>query len=222
MTVETDSLRRTQFVQAGSGFISQHSKELLFGLGQSRGSRRSTFAGRAARRQVLTDVPLDHRVYLEEGGAPRYEPFSDGAPPRPRRAAAEPRRQPAERDLALRALPAPDFGFPTSTGRSSRSRACAASPRCCSSGPRRRRLRAGRFQELAARQRRAERRPERALLAVALDAPAELAKVRAAAQAAPGLPVALGNEEVGDDLHAPQSLPASSPRKTCGCPRCSC
>ena len=38
-------------VQAGSGFISQHSKELLFGLGEARRSRSSRFAGRAARRR---------------------------------------------------------------------------------------------------------------------------------------------------------------------------
>ena len=35
-TVETDRLPRTKIVQAGSGFLSQHSKELLFGLGPSR------------------------------------------------------------------------------------------------------------------------------------------------------------------------------------------
>ena len=36
VTLETDRLRRTRIVQAGSGFLSQHSKELLFGLGPSR------------------------------------------------------------------------------------------------------------------------------------------------------------------------------------------
>ena len=35
VTVETDRMRRTKIVQAGSGFLSQHSKELLFGLGAS-------------------------------------------------------------------------------------------------------------------------------------------------------------------------------------------
>ena len=36
VTVRTDQLRRTRIVQIGSGFLSQHSKELLFGLGKSR------------------------------------------------------------------------------------------------------------------------------------------------------------------------------------------
>jgi len=35
VTVETERLRRTKVVHAGSGFLSQHSKELLFGLGTS-------------------------------------------------------------------------------------------------------------------------------------------------------------------------------------------
>ena len=35
VTVETDRLRKTRIVQAGSGFLSQHSKELLIGLGAS-------------------------------------------------------------------------------------------------------------------------------------------------------------------------------------------
>ena len=36
VVVETDVVRRVKIVQAGSGFLSQHSKELLFGLGPSR------------------------------------------------------------------------------------------------------------------------------------------------------------------------------------------
>ncbi len=40
--VETDRLKRTKVVQAGSGFLSQHSKELLFGLGASQQIRTLT------------------------------------------------------------------------------------------------------------------------------------------------------------------------------------
>ena len=35
VTIETDQGRATRIVKAGSGFLSQHSKELLFGLGKS-------------------------------------------------------------------------------------------------------------------------------------------------------------------------------------------
>ncbi len=37
VTIETGSGRRTRQLQAGSGFLSQHSKELVFGLGNARG-----------------------------------------------------------------------------------------------------------------------------------------------------------------------------------------
>ena len=38
VTVETEVGRQTRFLQAGSGFLSQHSKEVFFGLGDSKGS----------------------------------------------------------------------------------------------------------------------------------------------------------------------------------------
>jgi tetratricopeptide (TPR) repeat protein len=75
VTVETDRLTRTKEVQAGSGFISQHSKELLFGLGPSERIVRLTVAWPSGRTQTFTDVPLDHRLRIEEGGEPRAEPF---------------------------------------------------------------------------------------------------------------------------------------------------
>ena len=37
VTVETESGRQTRLLQAGSGFLSQHSKELFFGLGEGQG-----------------------------------------------------------------------------------------------------------------------------------------------------------------------------------------
>ncbi len=75
VTVETDRLTRTKEVRAGSGFISQHSKELLFGLGPSQRVVRLTVAWPSGRTQTFTDVPLDHRLRIEEGGEPRAEPF---------------------------------------------------------------------------------------------------------------------------------------------------
>ena len=38
VTVETASRRQTRFVQAGSGFLSQHSKDVFFGLGDAQGA----------------------------------------------------------------------------------------------------------------------------------------------------------------------------------------
>ena len=84
--VETDRLRRTKIVQAGSGFLSQHSKELLFGLGESQRIAKLTVVWPSGTNQVFTDVPLNTRVRLVEGQtitsaplAPKSAPASGGS-----------------------------------------------------------------------------------------------------------------------------------------------
>ena len=69
VVVETDALRRVKIVQAGSGFLSQHSKELLFGLGPSRRVQKLTVVWPSGRTQVFTDVALNSRLRLVEDGA---------------------------------------------------------------------------------------------------------------------------------------------------------
>jgi Tfp pilus assembly protein PilF/peroxiredoxin len=76
VSVETDVLTATKQVRAGSGFISQGSKELLFGLGGSRRVRKLTVAWPSGRTQEFTDVPLDQRLRLSEGGELGAEPFA--------------------------------------------------------------------------------------------------------------------------------------------------
>ena len=105
MTVETDRLAGRRIVQAGSGFLSQHSKELLFGLGASQRVVRLTVEWPSGLTQTFTDVPLDHRVRIEEGGEPRAEPYRDARQPLPADVAAAGAGGAAERQLALRALP---------------------------------------------------------------------------------------------------------------------
>ena len=46
ITIQSHVGKQTKSLQAGSGFLSQHSKELLFGLGQTRGPSRFQFGGR--------------------------------------------------------------------------------------------------------------------------------------------------------------------------------
>jgi len=77
VTVETESGRQTRWVQAGTGFLTQHSKELFFGLGAARGSVRATVRWPSGLLQSLADLPLNHRVWIEEGAPPsRVEPFA--------------------------------------------------------------------------------------------------------------------------------------------------
>ena len=81
VTVETDRGRVTRTVTAGSGFISQHSKELLFGLGKSARIGKITVLWPSGATQTLPDTanqpaPLDYRRErrpsaraAEEGGS---------------------------------------------------------------------------------------------------------------------------------------------------------
>ena len=68
VSVETERLRRTKIVQAGSGFLSQHSKALLFGLGSSQRVLKLTVEWPSGRKQDFTDVPVNARLRLVEGG----------------------------------------------------------------------------------------------------------------------------------------------------------
>ena len=76
ITVETDSGRQTRSLQAGSGFLSQHSKEILFGLGEAKGPVQASIRWPSGLVQELRDLPLNHRVWVEEGLEPsRIEAF---------------------------------------------------------------------------------------------------------------------------------------------------
>ena len=77
VTVETESLRQTRMLQAGSGFLSQHSKELFFGVGEDRGPGRITVRWPTGQVQHFNDLPLNHRIRIVEGSEkPTIEPFA--------------------------------------------------------------------------------------------------------------------------------------------------
>ena len=66
VTIEAGATRQTKFVSAGSGFASQHTKELFFGLGEA--SKPISISvrwptGRVAR---YNNLPVNHRVQIEE------------------------------------------------------------------------------------------------------------------------------------------------------------
>jgi len=77
VTVETEAGRQTRFVQAGSGFLAQHSKELFFGLGKASGKIKATIRWPSGLIQAVDDLPADHRVWIEEGSSEiRKEAFA--------------------------------------------------------------------------------------------------------------------------------------------------
>jgi tetratricopeptide (TPR) repeat protein len=84
VTVEAHGQRQTKYLQAGSGFLSQHTKELVFGVGETRDFVRVTVRWPSGLEQFFEPVPVNRRVELIEGiGDFRSENFSTGAAGRP-------------------------------------------------------------------------------------------------------------------------------------------
>jgi Flp pilus assembly protein TadD/peroxiredoxin len=77
VTVETGSgLKQTRFVQAGSGYLAQHSKELFFGLGKTAGKVHVSVRWPSGPSQELGELAVGQRVWVEEGrGVTRTEQF---------------------------------------------------------------------------------------------------------------------------------------------------
>ena len=67
VTVETGGLRQTKFLQAGTGFLAQHSKELFFGLGSPRDKIRATIQWPSGAIQQFEGLPTNHRIQIDEG-----------------------------------------------------------------------------------------------------------------------------------------------------------
>jgi tetratricopeptide (TPR) repeat protein/peroxiredoxin len=143
VTLQTESAHQARTLQAGSGFLSQHSKEIFFGLGETKSPVRATIRWPSGRVQELHDLRPNHRVWVEEGSVPSHiEPFEASAAERRKNAAHGVRREsddvndqaPEGRKNGGTPLPqteplpstvetwllapveAPDFSLPDSTG----------------------------------------------------------------------------------------------------------
>ena len=80
ITVEAGTLRQTKYLQAGSGFLAQHAKEVFFGVGNTEGTVRATIRWPGGVSQEFADLPVNHRIDIEEGLATyAAQPFA--APP---------------------------------------------------------------------------------------------------------------------------------------------
>ena len=77
ITVETRSGRQTRSIGCGSGFLAQHSRELFFGLGEQTAPVQATIEWPSGLMQKLQDLPVNHRIWVEEGQPPtRIEAFA--------------------------------------------------------------------------------------------------------------------------------------------------
>jgi tetratricopeptide (TPR) repeat protein/peroxiredoxin len=80
ITIDTGTMRQTLMTHAGSGFLSQHSKEVLFGLGDAKGPVQASIHWPSGLMQELHDLPINHRIWVEEGLEPsRFEEFKTHA-----------------------------------------------------------------------------------------------------------------------------------------------
>ena len=120
ITIESSVGRQTRTLQAGSGFLSQHSKDIFFGLGEATEPVRASIRWPSGLVQELHNLPINHRIWVEEGAEPsRLEPFKTPALPISmiEEAPRESEQLPAiVESWLLAAISAPDFSLPELSG----------------------------------------------------------------------------------------------------------
>jgi Tfp pilus assembly protein PilF len=67
VTIEAGAQRQTRFISAGSGFASQHTKELFFGVGESQGPVSISVRWPTGQLVHYHDLRVNHRIQIEEG-----------------------------------------------------------------------------------------------------------------------------------------------------------
>ena len=76
VSIETALGRQMRLVEAGTGFCSQHSKEVFFGLGTSGDPIRAEIRWPSGLVQHFPDLPVNHRIEIVEGSETTHaEPF---------------------------------------------------------------------------------------------------------------------------------------------------
>jgi Flp pilus assembly protein TadD/peroxiredoxin len=119
ISIEVGALRQTKYLQAGSGFLAQHSKEVFFGVGKPEGIIRATVQWPSGLSQKFERIPADHRIEIEEGSAEFVaKPFA-ASPPAWAPAGPSPELEPLPSQIEtwlLEPLAAPEFSLPDLAG----------------------------------------------------------------------------------------------------------
>ncbi len=119
VTIEAGNLRQTKYLQAGSGFLSQHTKELFFGVGGHQESVRANIRWPSGPTQTYAALPINRRIEIVEGSEDfRAKPFAIS--PRTWATAGTP----ASSDIfpesygtwLIEAIQAPEFSLPDTAG----------------------------------------------------------------------------------------------------------
>jgi tetratricopeptide (TPR) repeat protein len=118
ITVETGTLRQIKYLQSGSGFLSQHSKELFFGIGRPEQPILATIRWPSGLSQTFEKLPPNHSIEVAEGSSSlTAKPFASDttflkASPTPQ---IEPLPS-APKTWLLQSLKAPSFSLPDLSG----------------------------------------------------------------------------------------------------------
>jgi tetratricopeptide (TPR) repeat protein/peroxiredoxin len=122
VTIQTSFGRQTKMLQAGSGFLCQHSKDVIFGLGGATDPIQTSIQWPSGLMQELRDLPANHRIWVEEGAATtRMEPYKDRstALSETARPLEGPESLPTQVETwLLSPVPAADFSVPDLSGNS--------------------------------------------------------------------------------------------------------
>ncbi len=120
VTVEAGAHRQTKYLQAGSGFLSQHTKELFFGVGKVEGPIRATVRWPSGLSQTFENLPVDSRIEIQEGSDKFLaKPFA-ASPPSYARAGEPQKLEPLPSSVEtwlIEPLSAPDFSLPDLAGK---------------------------------------------------------------------------------------------------------
>jgi tetratricopeptide (TPR) repeat protein len=125
ITITTSSGRQTKCLQAGSGFLSQHSKEVHFGLGGAQGPVQASIFWPHGLKQEFQNLPSNHRIWIEEGASQfRAEAFAEGS----LRGGSKELARDSSTDAApecietwlIEPVEAPEFSLPDLSGRTQR------------------------------------------------------------------------------------------------------
>ena len=119
VTVEAGGHRQTKYLQAGSGFLSQHTKELFFGLGSTESNVRAVVRWPSGASQSFEQLPLNTHIELREGlkdfSAKPFLASSIRSPQFPKSTATQDLPRSSETWL-IQPLRAPDFSLPDLSG----------------------------------------------------------------------------------------------------------
>ncbi len=122
ITIETSAGRQTRTLQAGSGFLSQHSKEIFFGLGDAAGPVRASIRWPSGLVQEFRGLAPDQRIWIEEGSETFHaDPFNIKTQASIHLATSAPQQSeslPSTVETWLLApISAPDFSLPDLNGK---------------------------------------------------------------------------------------------------------